>query len=275
MIKTAPHIRFEQVSLDFGSSQALREVELEIPHGEVLVLLGPSGCGKTTLLRLIAGLLPPTAGRVLVNGQPPQPGTESAIVFQNFRLLPWKTVAENLAFVLPHLSADIRDTRISEYLQMVGLHRFADRYPKTLSGGMQQRVALARALAAEPAILLMDEPFASLDAQSRELMQAEVSKLSRSGPQGHARTVIFVTHSVDEALVLGDRVALMSPRPGRIVELVELPFARTSGDPRQHPDFAPLRNRLWQHLREMVLSDPHSDFYGRGDLIGPTTTEAS
>lgn len=273
MTVTAPHILFEQVSLEFGSSGALRDVDVSIPRGEVLVLLGPSGCGKTTLLRLIAGLLRPSKGRVLVNGQPPEAGQGSAMVFQNFRLLPWKTVAENLAFALPHLSTTERAARVEHYLQLVGLHRFADRFPKTLSGGMQQRVALARALAAEPDILLMDEPFASLDAQSRELMQDEVTKLARSGDQGAARTIIFVTHSVDEALVLGDRVALMSPRPGRIVELVELPFAGLP-DPREHPDFAPLRQRLWQHLRDMVLSDPHSDFYGRGHLHRSDTTEA-
>ncbi|AGT11212.1 ABC transporter ATP-binding protein [Paracoccus aminophilus] len=263
---TAPQILFDHVSLAFqpGGAPAIEDVSLTIPQGEVLVVLGPSGCGKTTLLRLIAGLIRPSAGRVLVNGAAPRPGASSATVFQNFRLLPWKTVAENIAFVLPDLPRPEREARIARYLGLVGLSRVAKSYPRALSGGMQQRVALARALAAEPEILLMDEPFASLDAQSRELMQGEVLKLTRAGPQGSRRTVVFVTHSVDEALVLGDRVLLMSPRPGRVAELIALPFARQSGDPRRHPDFISLRDRLWEELRHMVLSDPQSDFYGRG-----------
>ncbi|WP_312526511.1 ABC transporter ATP-binding protein [Paracoccus sp. (in: a-proteobacteria)] len=242
----------------------IKDLTLQIPKGEVLVVLGPSGCGKTTLLRLIAGLVTPSKGQVLVQGHPPRPGAVSATVFQNFRLLPWKTVAENLAFVLPDLPATKRAARIEHYLHLVGLSRFAASYPRSLSGGMQQRVALARALCAEPQILLMDEPFASLDAQSRELMQGEVLKLSRSGRDGASRTVVFVTHSVDEALLLGDRILLMSPRPGRIAELIDVPFARQSGDPRSHADFNSLRERLWGELRQMVLNDPQSDFYGRG-----------
>lgn len=261
-----PRISFDQVSLAFrlGGAPVLQDLSFDVNPGEVLVLLGPSGCGKTTLLRLIAGLVSPSRGQVRVDGVPPTPGRTSAIVFQNFRLLPWKTVAENIGFALPHLTRDEREERIARYLDVVGLRRFGKSYPRALSGGMQQRVALARALAAEPQILLMDEPFASLDAQSRELMQGEILRLSRSGLQGAGRTVVFVTHSVDEALLLGDRIMLLSPRPGRVVETLAPPFARGQGDPRHHPDFVPLRDLLWHRLRRMVLTDPQSDFYGRG-----------
>lgn len=263
----AAHIRFDQVSLHFaqGGVQALADIDLSIDRGEVLTILGPSGCGKTSLLRLIAGLITPDRGRVLVGGQPPQPGRDSAIVFQNFRLLPWKTVAGNLAFVLSDLPKDQRAARISHYLAMVGLTRFADSYPQHLSGGMQQRVALARALAAEPEILLMDEPFASLDAQSRELMQIEVAHLAKAPVKTTApRTVVFVTHSVDEALILGDRVLLMAPRPGRVAETITLPFADQPPEARRRdPRFATLRDTLWARLSHMVLSDPLSDFHGR------------
>ncbi|AXC50609.1 ABC transporter ATP-binding protein [Paracoccus suum] len=265
----APHILFDKVSLAFqpGGPPAIQDISLGVDRGEVLVVLGPSGCGKTTLLRLIAGLLRPSAGRVLVEGSPPRAGEDSALVFQNFRLLPWKTVAGNLAFALPHLDPDQRAARVAHFLSVVGLSRVARAFPRALSGGMQQRVALARALAAETDILLMDEPFASLDAQSRELMQGEILKLSRVTHEGRPRTVVFVTHSVDEALVLGDRVLLMSPRPGRVADLLTVPFARQPGDPRLQPQFAALRERLWDQLRQMVLSDPQSDFYGRGQAL--------
>lgn len=260
------HIRFDQVSLHFaqGGVQALADIDLSIDRGEVLTILGPSGCGKTSLLRLIAGLITPDRGQVLVGGAPPKPGRDSAIVFQNFRLLPWKTVADNLAFVLPDLPKAERAERIRHYLALVGLSRFADSYPQHLSGGMQQRVALARALAAEPEILLMDEPFASLDAQSRELMQIEIAHLSKLPAKTAPRTVVFVTHSVDEALILGDRVLLMAPRPGRVAEVIALPFAGQPPEARRSdPRFTQLRDALWGRLSHMVLSDPLSDFHGR------------
>jgi len=253
----------QNVTLRFpgAATTALADVSLRLHAGEVLTILGPSGCGKTTLLRLIAGLVTPDSGSVTVFGAPPVPGAKSAIVFQNFRLLPWKTVAQNVEFPLAALPAAARAARVAEVLATVGLTRFANSWPRELSGGMQQRVALARALAADPQILLMDEPFASLDAQSRELMQAEVARLARSRS---GRSVVFVTHSVDEALVLGDRVILMSPRPGRIAKCLDLPFRGSAEARRNHPDFSLLRGELWAALREMVLSDPQSDFHGRG-----------
>ena len=205
-----PHLALDRVSRALGVRPVLDGIDLVARRGEVVVVLGPSGCGKTSLLRLVAGLLPPDRGAVLVKGAPPVPGRAAAMVFQSYRLLPWKTVRGNVAFALPHLDPAERETRIARVLGLVGLSRFADAWPRELSGGMQQRAALARALAVEPELLLMDEPFAALDAQSRQLMQAELLRLvARTGP-----TVVFVTHSVDEALVLADRVLLMSPRPG-------------------------------------------------------------
>lgn len=264
MTDTDPYLALEHVSHAFaGGAAALSDISLDAQRGETVVLLGPSGCGKTTLLRIAAGLVQPTGGTVMVRGKPPRPGGESAIVFQSFRLLPWKTVAGNVAFALPDLPAAERAERVRRYVDLVGLTRFADAYPAQLSGGMRQRTALARALAREPGLLLMDEPFASLDAQSRELMQAETMRLTESAAHGPA--ILFVTHSVDEALMVGDRVVLLSPRPGRVAEVIEVPFPRPRWrrDPRGEPEFARLRRHLWDRLRSMVLTDPASDFYGR------------
>ncbi|MFO1141017.1 MAG: ABC transporter ATP-binding protein [Amaricoccus sp.] len=261
-MRDAAHLTVSGVSLDLGGKPVLDRIDLAARRGEVVVLLGPSGCGKTSLLRLVAGLLAPDAGRILVNGAPPAPGRAAAMVFQSYRLLPWKSVRANVAFALPDLPERERAARVERILARVGLARFADAWPRELSGGMQQRVALARALAPEPELLLMDEPFAALDAQSRELMQAELLRLAGGGT---GPTVVFVTHSVDEALVLADRVLLLSPRPGRIVEelAVDFPRPRWQHDPREAQDFSTLRSHLWERLRAMVLSDPGSDFYRR------------
>ncbi|MFD1914398.1 ABC transporter ATP-binding protein [Halodurantibacterium flavum] len=261
------HLEIRNVSRAFVRGrqrvQALGDVNLSVRGSEVVVILGPSGCGKTTLLRLVAGLTPPDTGRILIGGQPPRPGRDSAMVFQSFRLLPWKTTRQNVAFALSHLPRAERAARADHYLSLVGLARFAASWPSELSGGMRQRLALARALAAEAPMLLMDEPFASLDAQTRELMQQELLRLLTLRPA----TVLFVTHSVDEALFLADRVVLLSPRPGRVVETVDLPFGRSrrdaGADPRDDPDFPLIRRHLWERLRAMVLDDPTSDFFGR------------
>jgi NitT/TauT family transport system ATP-binding protein len=259
-LSNAAHLSLTGVSLALGGRAVLDGIDLAARRGEVVVVLGPSGCGKTSLLRLIAGLIRPDAGSVRVAGAEPVPGRAAAMVFQSYRLLPWKTVRGNVAFALPHLDPGERAERVARVLGRVGLARFADAWPRELSGGMQQRVALARALAVEPALLLMDEPFAALDAQSRELMQGELLRLA-GGPD--APTVVFVTHSVDEALVLADRIVLLSPRPGRVVEelAVRFPAPRWKRDPRQAADFPRLRAHLWELLRAMVLSDPGSDFF--------------
>jgi NitT/TauT family transport system ATP-binding protein len=238
-----------------GTVVAFRNVELNVKSNEVLCIVGPSGCGKTTLLRCIGGLLAPSAGQVLIDGQTvssPRPGV--AIVFQHFGLLPWKTVVDNVAFGLKiaGISRQQLAERVEHYIRLVGLAGFEDHYPYQLSGGMQQRVGLARALATHPEILLMDEPFASVDAQTRELLQEELLRLH----ERERKTMVFITHSIDEALVLGDRVAVMATRPGRVKEVLAVNFARPR-DPaavRAEPRYTEMRNHIWEELRPTVLT---------------------
>lgn len=237
-----------------GTVVAFRNVELNIRSNEVLCIVGPSGCGKTTLLRCIGGLLPPSSGQVLIDGQivsSPRPGV--AIVFQHFGLLPWKTVVDNVAFGLKiaGVSRPQLADRVERYIHLVGLAGFEQHYPYQLSGGMQQRVGLARALAIDPEILLMDEPFASVDAQTREVLQEELLRIQ----ERERKTMVFITHSIDEALVLGDRVAVMSTRPGRVKEVLPVKFARPR-DPaalRSEPRYAEMRNHIWEELRPSVV----------------------
>jgi ABC-type nitrate/sulfonate/bicarbonate transport system ATPase subunit len=252
-------ILLEGVAKAFRSSddragiQALGGIDLVIPDGEFLTLLGPSGCGKTTLLRAIAGLIP-VDGRLEIDGRPISgPGPDRSMVFQGFALLPWATVLQNVAFGLEMRGEgrSSRERKARDLIDLVGLNGFAERYPRELSGGMQQRVGLARALAVEPRVLLMDEPFGSLDEQSRRVLQEELLKLWERRPV----TVVFVTHSMEEAVRLGDRVALMGPRPGRIEELIDVGLAR----PRSRqldaigrtPEFTSITSRLWERLRAM------------------------
>jgi NitT/TauT family transport system ATP-binding protein len=237
-----------------GTVVAFRNVALEVRSNEVLCIVGPSGCGKTTLLRCIGGLLPPSSGRVLIDGasvDSPRPGV--AIVFQHFGLLPWKTVADNVAFGLKIAGAPRAQLseRVAHYVRLVGLSGFENQYPYQLSGGMQQRVGLARALAIDPEILLMDEPFASVDAQTREVLQEELLRLHDS----ERKTMLFITHSIDEALVLGDRVAVMATKPGRVKEVLDVSFSRPR-DPaavRADPRYAEMRNHIWEELRPSVV----------------------
>jgi NitT/TauT family transport system ATP-binding protein len=265
----APGIIARNVSKSFHRAgekepvEALRRVSLDIAPGSFVTLVGPSGCGKTTLLRLLNGLLAPDSGEIRVGGAPPSPGAHMGFVFQSFRLLPWRTIRDNVAFPceLSGMGGDERAERALELLDTVGLRPFADSYPSELSGGMKQRAALARALIAEPKYLLMDEPFASLDAQTREFMQIELMRLW----QLHKSIVVFVTHSVDEAVLLSDRIVLLRPRPGQVAEVVDvdLPHPRWDYDVRERSTFVELRRHLWERIKAMVASDPQSEFYQR------------
>ena len=246
-----------------GTVVAFRNVDLQIKTQEVLCVVGPSGCGKTTLLRCIGGLLPLNSGRILIDDQPVSSPREGiAIVFQHFGLLPWKTVAENVAFGLQMAAAprQLIKERTDRYIKLVGLENFEAQYPYQLSGGMQQRVGLARALAINPDILLMDEPFASVDAQTREVLQEEFLQLH----DRERRTMLFITHSIDEAIVLGDRVAVMTTRPGRVKEILPIDFKRPR-DPavvRSHAHYAELRNYIWNELRPTVVEEVYERHTG-------------
>lgn len=265
----ASRVVLDHVSKSFHSRKdgevapAIADFSAHFADNTFVAVVGPSGCGKTTLLRLIDGLIRPDAGTILVSGQPPRPGPQTGFVFQSFRLIPWQTVRDNVGFglAIDGMPAAERRERVDRYLSLVGLTRFADSYPSELSGGMKQRVALARALAGEPHILLMDEPLASVDAQTRELMQVELMRLWSL----RRSLVIFVTHSVDEAVFLADRIVLMSPRPGRVLEVIDVPLPRPRWkyDVRAELEFTRLRSYIWSRIRDMVLADERSDFYGR------------
>jgi NitT/TauT family transport system ATP-binding protein len=244
---------------------ALDNISFDINPNTFVSLVGPSGCGKTTLLRMLNGLIRPDSGEILVNGKSPQPGPHMGFIFQSFRLIPWRTIRENVAFTLEvhGLEAKELNERADYYLSMVGLRRFADSYPSELSGGMKQRAALARALVGQPQFLLMDEPFANLDAQTREFMQVELMKIWDK----HKSVVVFVTHSVDEAVLLSDKILLLKPRPGRLGEVldVSMPHPRWSYDARAEPEYVELRAHLWNQIKKMVASDPQSEFFNRDD----------
>src|SRR6185369_4689427 len=202
---------------------ALDQVSLEVANREFVALLGPSGCGKSTLLYLIGGFLPVETGAILVDGKPvTAPGPDRGIVFQHFALFPWKTVRGNVLYGLERqgMPKEEREKRAQEFIELVGLSGFEDSYPSQLSGGMKQRAALARTLAFDPKILLMDEPFGALDSQTRSLMQSELLGIWRGSP----KTVIFVTHDVQEAVYLAERVVVMSARPGHIMSIIDTRF---------------------------------------------------
>jgi NitT/TauT family transport system ATP-binding protein len=229
---------------------ALEGIDLSVRKGEFLSLLGPSGCGKTTLLRMIAGLIATDEGRIAIDGvQVTRPIKQTAMVFQNFGLFPWRTVQRNVEFALEldGVAAADRARIASEYLGVVGLGKFTGHYPHELSGGMQQRVGIARALTRKPSLLLMDEPFGALDAQTREELQEEFLRIWATT----GTTVIFVTHSIDEALVMSDRIAVFSTRPGRIRSIIDSPFERRGAgtDVRADPAFISCRASLRELLR--------------------------
>jgi NitT/TauT family transport system ATP-binding protein len=237
----AAGVAVEDLSMEFISRGqrlvALQNIDLDIAPGELFVIVGPSGCGKTTLLRILQGLASPTRGRILVGGKPVTgPGTDRGFVFQQDALYPWRSVLRNVGFglELQGVAKPEARARARAMIDLVGLNGFESHYPHELSGGMRQRVNLARALAIEPAILLMDEPFAALDALTRETMQHELLRIAAAA----GTTVIFITHQIDESVFLGDRVAVFATRPGRLQEIIpiDLPRPRPPGI-KQSPEF--------------------------------------
>jgi len=256
-VSNGPQITVEAVSHVYRPPRgkpvlALEDVSLSVQSREFLALLGPSGCGKSTLLYLIGGFLPIERGAISVNGEPVKaPGPDRGIVFQHFALFPWKSVRDNILYGLErqHMPKPEREKRAQHFIDLVGLSGFEDSYPSQLSGGMKQRTALARTLAIDPSILLMDEPFGALDAQTRHLMQAELLRIW----QGTPKTVLFVTHDVQEAVYLADRVAVMSARPGRIKAIVDTKFDKNDPGIFKAKHFVDKVDELWNLVRDEAI----------------------
>ncbi|MGH1464856.1 MAG: ABC transporter ATP-binding protein [Cognatishimia sp.] len=256
-----PKLELRNVSKWFGPKgtgvQAVSDCSVSVQKGEFVVVVGPSGCGKSTLMTMGAGLVDPTEGEVLLDGKPAgAPGPRRSVVFQKFALFPSETVASNIKFgmQMTKVPKAEQERRLAAQLKIMGLEQFANAYPSELSGGMQQRVAIARALALQPEILLMDEPFGALDAQTRTILQEEVQRLHRE----HDYTVMFITHSVEEAVYLGDRVVVMTKRPGAIKKEISLPrdVVWKTGDIEQaaeHPEFIEARKEIWALVREEII----------------------
>jgi NitT/TauT family transport system ATP-binding protein len=246
----AARIEISRVGKRFGQLQVFEDINLAVNEREIVTIVGASGCGKTTLLRCMNGLIPVTAGSITVGNkvvQAPRPGV--AMVFQHFGLFPWKTVFDNVAYALKldvtgTSKEEIRE-RVPKYIKLVGLAGFEKAYPHQLSGGMQQRCGLARALATEPHVLLMDEPFAAVDAQTREILQFELLRIWGVRPM----SMVFVTHSIEEAVLMGDRVVVLKGRPSRVFEIVDvnLPTPRERST-LLHPRFGELREHVWNLL---------------------------
>ena len=255
-------ICFDKVDKVFGAGsgvlKALEDINLIVADKEFVAIVGPSGCGKTTCLRMVAGFEPPSSGTISVDGKViVAPGPDRAVVFQQFALFPWKTVRGNIEMGLrnKNMPREQRAPLVEGALKLMNLERRADAFPHQLSGGMQQRVAIARAYVLDPTVLLMDEPFGALDAQTRVVMQEELVRLARLNP----RTVLFITHSVEEAVYLADRVAIMSRRPGRIKGIVDIKSVRVAEqwdqserieDVMERESFVHLRSNIWKSLRE-------------------------
>ena len=263
------NILFERVGRRFRRDghdvPAIDEVSFEVRAREFVAVVGPSGCGKTTCLRMAAGLEFPTSGSVTVGGKPVLgPGPDRSVVFQQFALFPWKTVVENIDFGLraARVAPQERRTRIERHIELMGLQGYESAFPHQLSGGMQQRVAIARSYVLDPDVLLMDEPFGALDAQTRTVMQEELIKLARVSP----RTVLFITHAVDEAVYLADRVVVMTRRPGRVSEIIDVARFRREEhwdrherieDVMDEASFVHLRTHIWRLLREQQTRNDH------------------
>jgi NitT/TauT family transport system ATP-binding protein len=256
-MSTEPQIAIDKVAHVYRPPRgrpvlALDDISLQVQPREFLALLGPSGCGKSTLLYLIGGFLPIEKGTISVNGEPVKaPGPDRGIVFQHFALFPWKTVRDNILYGLERqdMPRAERQKRAQHFIDLVGLSGFEDSYPSQLSGGMKQRTALARTLAFDPSILLMDEPFGALDAQTRHLMQAELLRIW----QGSPKTVIFVTHDVQEAVYLADRVAVMTARPGRIKTVVDTKFDKNDPGIFKAKAFVDKVDELWNLVRDEAI----------------------
>src|SRR5882757_22154 len=236
----------------FDKLEALAKIDVAVERGEFIAVVGPSGCGKTTFLRMVAGLEPATSGSILLDGQQLRgPGGNRGFVFQNDSLLPWRTVLSN-ALIGPEVMGNVgkpERQRTLDLLKLVGLGGFENYYPRQLSGGMRQRVNLARALAIDPDVLLMDEPFASLDAQTREIMQTELLRIWEQG----RKTVVFVTHQIDEAVFLADRVLVFARRPGRLQEAVKIDLPRPRGlDIKRKPEFVAYVDHIWKLIEDDV-----------------------
>jgi len=258
---SAIKIRARDVRMDFaiaderGRKQqiaALQDFNLDIREGEFFTLLGPSGCGKSTFLNVLAGLARKTGGSISIDGQPASGiNREQGVVFQGYALFPWRTVLENIEVGLEIRKIPRRERRetAEQFLHLVGLSGFGQRYPHELSGGMRQRVAIARSLAYSPSLLLMDEPFAALDAQTREILQSELLRIWEQ----HKTTIVFITHSLDEAIYLSDRIAIMTHRPGRIKSVLDIALPRPRpAEIRHAPAFVQLREQAWDVLRDEV-----------------------
>ena len=246
-------VTVKNVFKNYGETEALRDLSLDFPRGELTSLLGPSGCGKTTLLKIIAGLLPATSGEVIVNGQiVKEPGPDRAFVFQDFALLPWASVIRNVGFGLElrGVAKSERESIAAKYIGDVGLKGFENSFPHELSGGMRQRVGLARALSVDSQVLLMDEPFSAVDEQTRRKFQEDLLNLVKN----ENKTFIFVTHSIEEAVYVSDQIALLLPRPSRVSEVIRpTSFKNKDVDSiRRDSEYLDIVDRIWKSLRTYV-----------------------
>ena len=246
-------VSVKNVSKNYGETEALKDMSLDFPKGQLTSLLGPSGCGKTTLLKIIAGLLPATSGEVIVNGvKVTTPGPDRAFVFQDFALMPWASVIRNVAFGLElrGVNKTERESIAYKYIGDVGLKGFEHSYPHELSGGMRQRVGLARALAVNADVLLMDEPFSAVDEQTRRKFQEDLLNLIKI----EKKTFIFVTHSIEEAVYVSDQIAILLPRPSRVSEVIKPSgFKHKDADSiRKDPEYLDIVDRIWKSLRTYV-----------------------
>jgi NitT/TauT family transport system ATP-binding protein len=246
------HVTQRYLTSRRGQLLALDNIDFQVQAGEFVSIVGPSGCGKSSLLYIVAGLVQASDGQVVVNGSPiTGPSPDRGLVLQNSSIFPWRTVDENVAFgpQMNGMARKERDALVSHYLDLVGLAKFAKFHPRELSGGMKQRIAIAQMLACGPSICLMDEPFGALDALSREVLQDQLLQLW----ERDRKTVLFVTHSIDEAVLLSDRVVVMSPLPGRVKEIVSITLPRPRQEARALPEFVALRNYIWSSIRNDTM----------------------